>query len=80
MGDVGDYWNDHREWDKKRKEKNLASANDEGWTKHTDYHWSCELNGKRLDYWPSRNKFQYNGKVMTGDVEGFIRNRLPTSG
>lgn len=32
-------------------------------------------NGKRLDYWPSRNKFQYNGKVMTGDVLGFIRKR-----
>lgn len=33
------------------------------------------LNGKRLDYWPSRNKFQYEGKVLCGDVQGFIRNR-----
>jgi hypothetical protein len=42
------------------------------WTKHTDYHWSRNLVGKRLDYWPSRKKFQYAGKVMRGDVGKFI--------
>lgn len=77
MGDMGDYFRDYKEWDKQRKERNLALANEEGWTKHTDYHWSRTLNGKRLDYWPSRNKFQYEGRVMCGDVEGFIRNRQP---
>lgn len=75
MGDVGEYWNDHREWDKQRKERNLAKADPTGWEIHTDYHWSRDLNGKRLDYWPSRNKFQYQGRVMTGDVIGFIKKR-----
>lgn len=75
MGDMGDYFNDLREIDKARKAKNLASANPEGWTIHTEHHWSRALNGKRLDYWPSRNKFQYAGKVMTGDVLGFIKKR-----
>lgn len=47
-------------------------ADDGGWTKHTDYHWSRMVDGKRLDYWPSRKKFQYDGKVQRGDVMRII--------
>ena len=75
MGDVSEYWKDHRELDRERKEKNLAKADPEGWTQHTEYHWFRDLNGKRLDYWPSRNKFQYEGRIHCGDVKGFIKNR-----
>ena len=75
MGDVGEYWKDQKEWDKNRREKNLAAADPSGFTKHTEYHWSMDLNGKRLDYWPSRNKFQYDGRIMTGDVRKFIDKR-----
>lgn len=51
-----------------------AKAHDDGgWTKHTEYHWSRTLNGHRLDFWPSRNKFQYKGKVKRGDVHAYIR-------
>ena len=75
MGDTGDDFRAHREADKIRKAKNLAKASPSGWKEHTQYHWSRTLNGQRLDYWPSRNKFQYMGKIMCGDVEGFIRNR-----
>lgn len=31
--------------------------------------------GKRLDYWPTRNKWQYNGRIMTGNVKAFIEKR-----
>lgn len=55
--------------------RNLAAANPEGWTQHTEYHWSRSFNGKRLDYWPSRNKFQYGGRVMTGDIVGWMSKR-----
>lgn len=75
MGDMGDYFNEHKKQDKKRKEKNLAAADVTGWNKHTDFHWSRDLNGERLDYWPSRNKFMYQGKVMCGDIQGFIKRR-----
>lgn len=75
MGDMGDYFRDRKEWDRERKAKNLSNADPTGWTKHTEFHWSRQLNGKRLDYWPSRNKFQYEGKVHCGDVDGFIKNR-----
>jgi hypothetical protein len=75
MGDMADSFNALKEHDKERRKKNLNAAIDDGWKKHTPYHWSRKLNGKRLDYWPSRNKFKYNDNVMCGDVAGFIRNR-----
>jgi len=34
MGDVGEYFKEHREWDRERKRRNLAKANPEGWHKH----------------------------------------------
>lgn len=43
-----------------------VSDDDGGWTKHTQYHWSRNVNGERLDYWPSRKKFQWRGKVFRG--------------
>lgn len=73
--EISEYFRDHKEYHKERRERNLKNANPEGWKIHTEYHWSRQLNGKRLDYWPSRNKFQYEGRVMVGDVKGFIRNR-----
>ena len=75
MGDMAEVFNAWKEQDKERKKRNLENADDTGWNKHTEYHWSRDLNGKRLDYWPSRNKFQYEGKVMCGDIAGFIRKR-----
>ena len=75
MGDMREVFDDMKQLDKQRRESNLANANPEGWTIHTDYHWSRTLQGKRLDYWPSRNKFQFNGRIMHGDVEDFIAKR-----
>lgn len=44
-----------------------AQASDDGlWTKHTPHHWSRLVGGERLDYWPSRKKFQFRGRVSRG--------------
>jgi hypothetical protein len=75
--DMGEMWREHRELKRQRHEANLKSADPAGWTIHTSYHWSRELLGKRLDYWPSTNKFQYEGRVMTGEVMDFINKRTP---
>jgi hypothetical protein len=72
---LSDDFSEHKELDKLRKQRNLEAANPEGWTVHTEYHWSRTLLDKRLDYWPSRNKFMFEGKVRCGDVLGFIKNR-----
>ena len=59
--------------DRQRFMEAAVSADDGGWTKHTDYHWSRDLMGQRLNYWPSRKKYQLGGgKVMRGDVQKFI--------
>lgn len=75
MGDMREDFEALRQADSVRRNRNLSTANPTGWIQHTDYHWSRTLNGKRLDYWPSRNRFRYEGRTMVGDVEGFIRNR-----
>lgn len=75
MGDMAEVFNAMKQRNKRRRAKNLQKADSAGWEVHTEYHWSRLLNGKKLDYWPSRNKFMYNGKVMTGDVMGYIRKR-----
>ena len=49
------------------------AADDGGWTKHTQWHWSRMVNGHRLDYWPSRKKYQYRGGVKRGDVLRIVR-------
>jgi hypothetical protein len=80
MGDMGEIFNAMRQHDKERRARNLNNFNPSGWNKHTEHHFSRQLNGKRLDYWPSRNRFMYDNRVMVGDVEGFIRNRTVTKG
>lgn len=58
--------------DRKRFLTEAMQKDDGEWIKHTEFHWSKTLNGNRLDYWPSRKKFQYKGVVMRGDVLKFI--------
>lgn len=60
--------------DRARFKADAESADDGGWTKHTEFHWSRNVNGQRLDYWPSRKKFQFRGKVRRGDVMSVVRN------
>ena len=52
--------------DRKRFLEEAFRYDDGGWTKHTQWHWSRKINGQRLDYWPSRNKFMWRGKVYRG--------------
>lgn len=59
--------------DRKMFMENAIESDDGLWTKHTEYHWSRELCGHRLDYWPSRKKFMWKNKVQRGDVMSFIR-------
>lgn len=50
-----------------------ASDDDGGWVKHTPYHWSRYVDGERLDYWPSRRKFSFKGKIRHGDVMQIVK-------
>jgi hypothetical protein len=54
--------------DRTRFLQQAQTDDDGGWTKHTEFHWSRMVNGERLDYWPSRKKFQYRGRCRVGFV------------
>ena len=76
-------WDDLKTYSKQKfdadRAKFLSQAvqkDDGSWTKHTEYHWSRTLKDKRLDYWPSRKKYQYGKLIRRGDVYSFIRKIL----
>lgn len=80
MGDVGEYWRDHKEHLKAERAKRLAETPREGWSFHTDVHWYRMLNGKKLDFWPTTGKWQYDGRVYHfGDVHDFIKTHGPAT-
>lgn len=54
--------------DRKRFMEEANASDDGGWTKHTEHHWSRDVEGHRLDYWPSRKKYRFRDKVCRGDV------------
>lgn len=37
-----------------------------GWTKYTPYHWSRDLCGDRLDYWPGTGKWRWRDQSHKG--------------
>lgn len=59
--------------DRKKFLSEAKVLDDGNWTKHTEFHWSRIVNGLKLDYWPSRKKWQYKGKVKRGNVLSYIR-------
>lgn len=75
MGDMGDLFNAMKRHTREVKRQRLAAADPSGWTRHTPHHWSRQLLGSKLDYWPSTCKFQWRGKVMSGNVHEFIKAR-----
>ena len=81
MGYTSDTSKDFRafkSYKKTKRQKNLDAANLDGFKKHTPWHYSRDLCGYRLDYWPSKNKWMWKRRVMTGDIQGFIAKREPT--
>lgn len=70
MGDMREVFDLMREANKQRKEKNLANAEPflKFFTKHTQWHYSTYLNGERVDWWPSTNKWRVSYKNYNGDA------------
>lgn len=80
MGDMGEVFRDMRSVNAARRSRNLDSADsvdDGNWIKHTNYHWSRKIGDKRLDYWPSKNKWRICGKTMHGDIGSFLHMHDP---
>lgn len=43
------------------------------WEFHEPWHWSAMLDGARIDYWPTKRKWNHWGEIKTGDVVAYIR-------
>ena len=69
---IKSYTKDKFDSDRKRFLSDAILSDDGQWLKHSEFHWSRNINGSRLDYWPSRRKFQFKGKVRRGDVYSLI--------
>lgn len=65
-----------KEHNRERKSNNLKNADSTGWTVHCETHWSQKFLGERIDYWPSTTRFRWKGRTYTGDVIGFMSNRM----
>lgn len=78
MSEETAFWAAKRLRNKAKRHANLASADPTDWHQHTPYHWSRDLKGHRLDYWPSTRKWQYQGRVLQGDINAFIAREVKT--
>ena len=81
MGDVGDYWREHREYQRSNgisrsrarpravyvafKKKHEKM----GFRQCSDWHWQAKINGEILDFWPSKSKWRYQGTTTEGDMK-----------
>ena len=77
MGDMREIYDAMKAAKKKRKADRLESANDENWSKHTPYHWFMEVDGGRLNYWPSTGLCMINGNRHNIKSK-FIKNLINT--
>lgn len=60
-----------------RRARDLDTADPTGWRHPSPYHWQRDLHGDLLDYWPSKRKWRWRGRIQTGDVQKFIREARP---
>jgi|GEM_PF-5192920 len=84
MSDMGDLFREMREEKQARRHANMVKARTEmeadrdDWTMHNSSHYSRDLCGDKLQYWPSANKWHWNKRTYHGtysDLKAFIRNR-----
>jgi hypothetical protein len=69
-------FDDLREERKAKRRERLETADDDGWSKHTEHHWYRTVDGHKLDYWPSSNKYQYKNRMYRGAMAKFISSKL----
>lgn len=63
---------------KERFEAFLAHPISQGMKQHALNHWSTSLEGKRLEYWPTAQKWRWKDKTYWGTLksfENFLRKR-----
>ena len=79
MSDASEMWRDWNAATKEKRATQLAESDTTGFIKHTNYHFSQDVAGHRLDWWPSTRRWQYKQHIYYGTADalhGFIRNKI----
>lgn len=73
----GDDWREYNREKRARRQAasaaRLEAADPTGWSRHTLYHWYRDVNGERIDYWPSTETYQFRKKVFKGSCPNHVR-------
>lgn len=73
MGDMGEIFAAHREYNKLHKAERLAEADrlvGHLFTKLTDHHWRATIRGRVLDYWPSTGTYRWHNRDGRAAIRG----------
>jgi hypothetical protein len=63
---MGDIFNGMKATTQRHRADMLAKANTDGWTRHTEWHFSRTFGGKRMEWWPSGGKAKYGNRMVYG--------------
>ena len=84
MGDVGEYWREHREYlrsqgiSRSRPKpravlvKFTKKFEKAGFRQCSDWHWQATVAGELLDFWPSKSKWRYRGETRVGNDDELL--------
>lgn len=79
MSEIGEMYKALRQNEQASRElqrvENLRNHTSTDWIQHTPYHWGRWVDGKKLDFWPSRDKWMYDGKVRVGGLADWLKER-----
>ena len=64
MGNMKEYFNDLNHHKKQLAAKRLDEFDPTDWTCHTSYHYSQQIDGTRLDYYPTTDICKWKGKTI----------------
>lgn len=68
-----------RKQKQERRAKRLANTSDFGWSKHSDTHWYRFIDGEKLHFWPSANKWLFKGKYYRGGLPKDLLDKIAAS-
>lgn len=62
-----------------KRRARLAHTDTSGWGSFTEYHFYRYVAGGRVDWWPSSNKWQFQGKYFRGALPQRILDLIAAS-
>lgn len=80
MDEDWEFYQDWSEAAKKRRRDRLSKFHAEhkaellalGFQEHTGWHFGIMMGEKKLDYWPSANRWHFDGRSHNGDFRSFL--------